>query len=110
MLFVKIRHELNEICDVEMLFINTFGHDSPLHDVTLIEQNVDQTCYWFIHDVARQHITCGQIALSVNEDSCSITVHLRENSASVNIYISFFNLFILCKYACFFVISLFGFI
>ena len=80
MLFVKIRHELNEICDVEVLFINTFGHDSPLHDVTLIEQNVDQTCYWFIHDVARQHITCGQIALSVNEDSCSITVYLRENS------------------------------
>ena len=38
------------------------------------------TCILYIHIITWQHITCRHIALKLNNDSCSITVHLRENS------------------------------
>ena len=49
------------------------------HDVTSIEHNVDQSCRLFICDVASKHLSCGQMYLLANEDSCSKRVHKRED-------------------------------
>ena len=57
------------------------------HGVMSIEHYNDQSCHLFIRDLTRRHITSEQIASLANEDSFSITVHLKKDCSKCKYYI-----------------------